>query len=333
MSNKFKIFYKSNGALNISRVQKEWCIKNGVLELYTEIMQITNFLPTTAHITERMYCIEHNIIEPVLCAYCKQIHVKYSNENKKYQQCCSRTCKTKLQQAQCGYINAFTSDDFLEKSKATKLQKYGDINYQNYDKRIATNISRYGVSNVSQCEVVKSKKAAKNTPQVRALTQQKREQTNISKYGVRSYAQSEQFIQKRFNWKLYCFKTGEVLKLLGYEPYAAQILEDNEITYEDIVTNLKVSYVLNGTSRVYTPDFYISKLNCCIEVKSVYTITSDNLMNVEKWNATINNGYRLFVWVIYPNKQSIIAFNWTQGETIDNVLRVSAIPFKDVYIN
>ena len=98
INNKFKVFYKSNGALNITRVQKEWCNKNNVPELYEEIMQLTTFLPMSSRITERMYCIECNITKIVMCKYCDQVPVKYSNENKRYQICCSRSCSAKLQQ-------------------------------------------------------------------------------------------------------------------------------------------------------------------------------------------------------------------------------------------
>lgn len=76
--------------------------------------------------------------------------------------------------------NGMGSEYFKEKSKQTKLEKYGDENYNNREKCIETTIKKYGVKNTKQAESAK----------------QKEKETCMQKYGVSSYRKTKECEEK-----------------------------------------------------------------------------------------------------------------------------------------
>jgi len=101
------------------------------------------------------------------------------------------------------------------KTKAdTKEARYGNRNYNNTEKRIATNQERYGVDSPFQLESVQQKIKDTNmerygvehplqSPEIR----DKLKQTNMERYGHENYQQSDEGIAKRNNNSLTLYGT------------------------------------------------------------------------------------------------------------------------------
>lgn len=120
-------------------------------------------------ISERIYLYQNNMIERPLCNFCKKNKVKFIKFYKGYNTYCSRSCsasatnmddsikKRRLDGIKRCNEDKDIRDEMTKKSKLTKSMfsesKKTNIN----NKREKTNIKKYGVKNVSQNEIVKSK--------------------------------------------------------------------------------------------------------------------------------------------------------------------------------
>ncbi len=162
--------------------------------LRVELINNTIFLPESAGIGERVYCIDRDIKERILC-YCGN-PVKYLKYSEGYSKRCSRECvssdpqvseKRKKTCFQKYGVSSFTkTESYVEKTKQTNLKKYGKEFYLQTDdcrtKSKQTNLKKYGtehhmmspifidsfknklldkfgVDNISKLEYVKNKKS------------------------------------------------------------------------------------------------------------------------------------------------------------------------------
>ena len=95
-------------------------------------------------------------------------------------------------------------------------------NKHSLKKTIKTSLMRYGVKNPNQSEEVKKKKI----------------ETCLKNYGVPYSMQDIGVFKKRqkslFSNKEYIFKTGEIVEVQGYEPFALELLEKQGYKYENI---------------------------------------------------------------------------------------------------
>ena len=120
-------------------------------------------------------------------AYC------YHNRDKV---CCSRTCGLKLGFSKQTQEQKKAKSD---KVKRTKLERYGDENYNNPDKFKETNLSRYGVENPMSNSDIRSKAEQTKVERYGSATYNNRQQaaeTCLNKYGVDNAAKSEQAKEK-----------------------------------------------------------------------------------------------------------------------------------------
>ena len=120
-------------------------------------------------------------------AYC------YHNRDKV---CCSRTCGLKLGFSKQTQEQKKAKSD---KVKRTKLERYGDENYNNPDKCKETNLRRYGVDNPMSNSDIRSKAEQTKVERYGSATYNNRQQaaeTCLNKYGVDNAAKSEQAKEK-----------------------------------------------------------------------------------------------------------------------------------------
>lgn len=102
-------------------------------QLADEIITCTAFLPESAKLRERLYCIEHNITSLILCENCGQNPVEFVkgqyrqycsmkclNSSKKHKQHCQDTCIQHF-----GVKHHSQSAELKEKEKQKNLEKYG----------------------------------------------------------------------------------------------------------------------------------------------------------------------------------------------------------------
>lgn len=198
-------------------------------------------------------------------------HVKIF-QKKKENTCINRYGVTTISQAPC--IKQKMKDNWKQRTKEQ---------IQNRSNKIKeTCIQKYGVDSPMKVNSIK----------------QQMHQTMLDKYGVEHALQNKELLDKAiennlFTYKTYKLPSGKVLRLQGYEPqfldflFNNNIILENDIQYEPFGIEYKD---INNNIRYYFPDFYISKFNLIVEVKSKWTDQFD--INIEqKRKSILNAGY------------------------------------------
>lgn len=179
-----------------------------------------------------------------------------------------------------------------QKIQQTCLQRYGSKSPAESEQVQATarqtNMEKYGVASTLQ------------VPEFR----EKGLQTIREKYGVDNVSQNLEIHEKQmqYTWKSYTMPSGAVRHIQGYEDKTIRELLAEGYSEEDIVTGRKrISYILNGKTHYYYPDFYIPSQNKFIETKSDYLYREDTERILAKKQACEEQGY-LFEIRIYDKK-------------------------------
>jgi len=153
--------------LNARVSRKSWWVNRRAEFLWDKIYSETQFLDSNVKFPERIYCILNNE-RPKKCVvcgkdtnfnclehgYCDTCSVKCSGKNpvrieKIIKNTDHAACVAKSQQTtllKYGNTNYYCTDDFKLKSKLTKIERYGDENYNNIEKARNTCLEKYGVS-------------------------------------------------------------------------------------------------------------------------------------------------------------------------------------------
>lgn len=135
------------------------------------------------------------------------------------------------------------------KAKQTKKALYGDENYNNLEKAIATNLKKYGVAYGVQTS---ANRTATNSPEAKAKAKIARLQTIQEKYGVDYYFQTLEFHKKAR--KLYFYDN----ELFDSKPELALWVYAKDNNIPIIRTPKKFEYVFDGKIHIYFPDFEIA---------------------------------------------------------------------------
>lgn len=131
----------------------------------------------------------------VICDVCgKEKKIKYRDYLKNIKNvelyCCSRKCavekRTLINKEKYGISNTFQRKDVIEKTKKTKLDKYGDENYVNPEKAKQTSLEKYGTIYPQSCDFVKNKTI----------------ETNLNKYGAKHLSELKIYLDKAKKTKL-----------------------------------------------------------------------------------------------------------------------------------
>ena len=132
---------KSPTTLNPSKTSIKY-LKPHFPENLNSLLELTSFLPQETKMSERIYCIINNIENIVLCKTCNTNKSNFVNFKKGYGKFCSCNCSS---------LNISTQ----KKVKQTKLEKYGDPNYNNRPQAIKTCQEKWGVDNPMYLENTK----------------------------------------------------------------------------------------------------------------------------------------------------------------------------------
>lgn len=295
---------KSNGAIkNINY------IKNNYIDIYERIMAETNNLGVNYCLSSRIFYLENNVPN---CP-CGKIP-KWLKENKRFAKTCSKECRYK-------FSDNITNNIFCSKEGQRKIHQKRMIihgSQQNIlEKSRKTMLKKYGVSNPSSLDFVKKKKREKQLkPGAMKQMIKNYQRTSYEKYGVYNWMQLPENIEynmsKRIKAKNYTFKTGEQIKIFGYEPFAFNILENEGYQYSDFILKDRkcIPYfdLTTNKHRRYLPDIILK--NKIIEVKSEYTITRNSITNFCKWSAAAQKFPLVEIWVISSKGNIINKFNW-----------------------
>lgn len=198
-------------------------------------------------------------------------------------------------------------DSQKEKSKKTKLEKYGIETYNNSKSISLTNL-------------------AKSLEEKNAINQKRRD-TNLKKYGIANVLMSQSIRQKsaksNCEGKLYKLPSGNNCRIRGYENLALDILfyisgyTESQLVIDDadnFKKNLIPTFQYISVARHklhYFPDIYIPHENRIIEVKSQWwwdgngkdKYQSRLKNNLRKRQAVIDAGHNYEVWIFSSNTQ------------------------------
>lgn len=222
------------------------------------------------------------------------------------------------------YCKKCSTKNKLYKSKQTNLEKYGVENPSQSvsikEKKKDTCMKNFGVEHSLQSEEVREKskqtcleKYGVEYSSQSQETRYKVKQTCLERYGVENHMQNAEMAEKasKSSYKLkdYTFPSGKVIKCQGYEPFALNILINDKITEEDIVTSKKEVpeiWYKDGDDKDhrYYVDIFIKSMNKFIEVKSTWTYKK-NMEKVELTKNTIKQKGFLYECWVFDNKGNV----------------------------
>ena len=128
----------------------------------------------------------------------------------------------------------------------------------------------------------------------------------LEKYGTDSIMDvpeiADKVLKSRYKRKKFIFPSGNTVVVQGYEIYALNILLETFNECDIIVGTKNVPQIYyidkNNIKHRYYPDIFIKSTNTIIEVKSLYTITSNKEKNIYKYKATKDAGFNFECWII-----------------------------------
>lgn len=299
--------------------------------LWDDFLKATSFLDTfydNISIRQRLYHINNNVLEVVICTICSIKPSKYSYKWG-YIPCskeCSHIKRCKIREdneeqrrktlmEKYGTVGVMSIPRIKEKFNNTSRERYGDI-YSRTDlfknQMRDTCLEKYDVTNTSHLQEVKDKMANTNIKRYGSKSsfgnenvRQKFKNTCIERYGVDNPTKTEHVKQKieasGVLYKDYKFPSGKIEKIQGYESYAIDILINN---YDecDIIVGRKnitehIGSIRYGADKQYFPDIFVKSACLVIEVKSSWTYDK-HIENIRlKRQAILDAGYKFEIWI------------------------------------
>ena len=263
-----------------------------------------------------------------------------------------KTCLEKY-----GVENVMDSDLFRQKIKDTKLQKYGDSNYNNRIQAVKTSFDLYGFDNYNNRKKAKQtfvdlyrvdnpSKIEGNSDKVKNTKLQKygdshynnrdlAKQTYLKKYGVDNYTQTKEYKEKNYNTK----KRNHTFSESKPELKLLKLLQ-NKFGEAD------VEYQYKSDLYPFACDFYIKSLDLYIELQGSWThgdepYNSENLEHIVKLNKWKSKNTKFYenainVWTIRDplKRKTALENNLNYVEVFDseNFKELKNL-FKDLNLN
>lgn len=178
------------------------------------------------------------------CLFCK---CEFEVRKKEIRQLCSEECRKswaelpeniearinaskKAVKEKFGVDNVFQLEFIKDKSKETKREKYGDENYNNFEKQVKTIREKYGEEafknrSKKSFETIREKYGVEHPLQLPEFLD-KMKQTNLERHGVENVSQKEDFKRKR---------TDTMIDKFGVENAS----QNNEVKKKKKTTSLK----------------------------------------------------------------------------------------------
>lgn len=246
--------------------------------------------------------------------------VEYPSQSTEVKEKKKQTCMLRY-----GITTNLLLPETIDKIKETTLKQYGVVNPSQSEeikiKMKKANLRIRGVENPMQSEEVKLKKRQTNLERYGVIypvqlqqTKEKSKQTCLLKYGVEYPMQNEKVSEKSgkcaYRVKEYIFPSGNTIFVQGYEPFALDILIDENIHEDDIITSRKnipeIWYNSNNKKKRYYVDIFIKSLNKFIEVKSTWTYEKDKEKIELTKKRVEEEGYIFECWIFNAKKELFI---------------------------
>lgn len=265
-------FFSKNGRLNSNYSTREYMMNN-----CPEVLNyIENRYNDSESLRETFLRIYFNIENRPICPICSK-PVKWRGKkylNKLFADTCGDTnCWLKFREqtmiSKYGTPYLGCPKESVEKIKNTKLERYGNPNYVNKEKRFKTNLEKYGNISAVNDEIIKKRKQTSilhfgvPVPAQSEAIKEKYKKTCLEKYGVDNYRKCEECINKIDATK----KKNGTTNTSSYEENAYIWLKDI-YGAGDIIRQYKDGrYVNPENGHKYHCDFYIKSLDLFIELQ------------------------------------------------------------------
>ena len=232
--------------------------------------------------------LNSSVIIEYICDYCnKKYELEYRKYTMKIGNDCCLTCRPIKHKESClekyGVDNISKLPETHNKIKKTNIKKYGSESYTQTDKfkRDHKNkmLKKYGVSSFSKTS--------------EWLEKQKR--TSLVRYGVENVSQCPQIFskQQKSRYEIFEYKDTNLYYQGSYElDFLDKYYDKYEISSPD-----SIEYIFENKNKKYFPDFYISKYNLIVEIKSSYTYEKYLKQNLAKQRKCLDMGYN-FIFII-----------------------------------
>ena len=189
------------------------CISYKNRKYYEELLSIKIEIGNIVELRSNLIQSGSSILITGICDFCrsnrklsmKEYNKQTNNGLNKFS--CSKKCsilKTKESNLErYGVENIFQCDDIKTKSRNTKYELYGDLNFNNRYKSKKTNLEKYGCEYASMSSIIKKKVKKTNLERYgyeyasqNQLVLNKMKKSNIERYGVDNYSKTDEFTLK-----------------------------------------------------------------------------------------------------------------------------------------
>lgn len=205
------------------------------------------------------------------------MHKRQSNGSKRSAKQTYETIK-KRNQVKYGVDCYFQTKEFQEKSRASKLERYGDENYNNREKSVETLQEKYKVSNVHQIPEVVAKsletwneRYGKCNPQGRDMLDNRIRQNTLDKYGVKYPCLTKRCMERR----KVCFRYQGISFDSSHELCYYIWAKDHNLNIERY-SGEGLDYESFDGLHKYFPDFIVD--GRYIEVKGSHFFNEDGIL-------------------------------------------------------
>lgn len=228
---------------------------------------------------------------------------KYKNLIKGYTLGC---CTEHTNLLKYGVENPFQAEEFIKKIKQTKIEKYGDENYNNRNKALNTTLELYGVNNVSQIPEVK----------------EKIQQTNLENLGVKMPFMSKDIQEKVLNTKEIKYNNKYYTNRDKYYNTMKQkgFISKEEKAFEKILLENNIKYIPQYYDKNKYPfycDFYLIDLDIFIEL-NIFPAHGPH-----RFNKNNSEDIKLLNLWKKKSKSNPIYLNWIKRWTITDQNKIS----------
>ena len=176
-----------------STEKREKIVKSWYPELYTYL--IDNY-PDISFV-EKIYWFVNDVTVHPVCKNCGKL-TKFVDSKHGYKTFCCTKCSNSysgsIEKSKCTKLSRYGNCNNRNKAIQTKLERYGDENFNNREKRKVTNIERYGVDNPMKNKTVSSKMHSTKLERYgdkNYTNPEKRRQTKLERYGDENFTNPE----------------------------------------------------------------------------------------------------------------------------------------------
>jgi len=254
-------------------------------------------------INESLQRIYYKIEEKNKCPICGKPVLWLGKKKRLMLNTCSQKCGFKLRQQHNqeywikkeGVNNVFATKECVNKIKNTKLERYGDENYNNNEQTVKTCLEKYGVRNGGGSKETLEKikkhmlnKYGETTPFKVPEIKEKIKNTCLEKYGETCASKSNEIKEKIKNTCLEKYNHSSYLQSDEYKKHKVEYIIKRRNTlkqHHKLVQSKSEAYIYNLLKHYFNDiicqyyslnypfycDFYIPEIDTYIEYQGYYT--------------------------------------------------------------